>query len=336
MSFGESLISSRIIVLGTINIDHFAYVDKFPEIGESVGDASYYKDYGGKGLNIAVALKRLGLEVSLIGCVGDDSYGSEILGFLRSENIDISNIKISRGITGTAFVIVQRDGRKSIISVPGTNYSVSPHDIDQIFASSRKYDLLVVTLGINLESVKKALEISKNRGVKTILIPSPIRKISMDLLENILLLSDFIILNETEFKRIFLDTLRISTSNDLVRAIRSIKLFEDKTIIITRSEYGSVIYDRDKVYEIPSHRRSTLSIIDTTGAGDAFVAGFIYGYLCTGSLEISGILGSLNAYLKISRRGSSSAMPYINELVNALKSFNMRNILGTLHQKRCL
>ncbi|MGC9149400.1 MAG: carbohydrate kinase family protein [Sulfolobales archaeon] len=325
----------RVVVLGTINIDHFAYVERIPDVGESIGDASYYRDYGGKGLNISIALRRLGFQVSLIGCVGKDFYGKEILDFLKKEDVDVSNIKIVDSDSGIAFIIVQRDGRKAIISVPGANYFIDPNDIDHILSSMENYDMLIATLGTNLEAVKRALEISKKRNIKTLLVPSPLRKVSREFLEDIVMLSDIIILNEVEFRRIFVNTSQISLNKDPSRIIGESRILNTKTVVVTRSELGALIYSRGVVYEIPSYKNNK-SIIDTTGAGDAFTAGFIYGYLCIRDLVIAGVLGSINASLKISRKGSSSAMPYINELLNFLELLNKKTISDILSQRKCI
>ena len=326
----------RVVVLGTVNIDHFTYVERIPDVGESIGDASYHRDYGGKGLNISTALRRLGLQVSLIGCVGRDIYGREILDFLKREDIDISNIKIVDADTGAAFIIVQRDGRKAIISVPGANYFIDSSDIDRILSSIERYNMLVATLGTNIEAVRKAFDVSKKRNITTLLVPSPLRKVSRELLEDIVMLSDIIVLNEIEFKKIFVDISKISSNEDLKRSINENDVLKTRTIVITRSEFGAVIYDKGNLYEIPSYRNNKLSIIDTTGAGDAFTAGLIFGYLCARDLIIAGVIGSINASLKISRKGSSSAMPYLNELLNFLEKFDKKEILDDLSQRKCI
>ena len=153
--------SSDVLVVGSANADLFVSVDRRPGSGETVlgGDTEVLP--GGKGANTAVAAGRLGAEVALVGAVGDDSYGRLLLDSLRDADVDTELLRISERPTGIAYITVTPDGENSIIVSPGANASLTPADVDNVFAGAK---VLVVSLEVPLPTVEHAVIVNKHEA----------------------------------------------------------------------------------------------------------------------------------------------------------------------------
>src|SRR5690349_20033664 len=177
---------SKILVVGSLNADLVVQAPRFPQPGETISGNDLQIIPGGKGANQAVAAARQGASVSMVGRVGNDSFGPELIKNLKRNNIDTSGVHLDVGSsTGTATIIVDSKGQNSIVLSPGANGKVSPEDVDAIAFSD--YKLLLLQLEIPINTVLAAAQRAKESGLRVLLNPAP----ALPLPDELISLSDF-------------------------------------------------------------------------------------------------------------------------------------------------
>ena len=185
----------EIAVLGSLNMDLVTNVPTLPRIGETVAGSSFENTPGGKGANQAVAAKRLGASVSMIGQVGDDIYGMELLNYLRAEGISVENVSISHSThTGVALIGVEDSGLNSIIAVYGANMDESAAYEESIRQAVVGADVLLLQNEIPYRYNVIAAEMARKNNSVVIWDPAPVRNDSVDLAH----IATFITPNEHE------------------------------------------------------------------------------------------------------------------------------------------
>ena len=231
----------RVVVLGSLNVDHFARVARLPEPGQTVIARGYGRALGGKGFNQAVTAARQGAEVVLVGCVGDDDGGTDLLTALDQEGMTTAFVRRHATMpTGRAHITIDDRGANSIVVVPGANAGVAFPS-----AALEGASVLLAQLEVPLSVVAAAMAAARAAGLTTILNPAPARRLTEELLDNV----DYLVPNETEAERVG----DVSFTG---------------IAIVTQGEQGALVLrpgDRDRrVPAIP------VDVVDTTAAGDAF------------------------------------------------------------------
>ena len=185
----------KIFVVGSINRDLVVYVDGLPRPGETVFGNRFQQFPGGKGANQAVAASRLGGDVHLVGNVGADAFGKEMLDFLAGENIDTSEIAIlDTAPTGIALITVDSASENCIVVVSGAN--MVWHTADLARMKIERGDIVVCQFEIPLEIIESVFERAKEIGATTILNPAPIAAATERILKNV----DYLVVNEVELE----------------------------------------------------------------------------------------------------------------------------------------
>ena len=161
-----------IYVLGSINMDMVAVAPYMPKSGETLTANKYYTNAGGKGANQAVAIAKLGGNVSMIGKVGSDAYGKYMKDNLASFGVDVTHVSVAEGNSGVAIIIVV-DGDNRIILDAGANGKVTCKDAFEGLKNAKSGDILVMQLEVPLEVVTYAAKIAKEKGMTVILNPAP-------------------------------------------------------------------------------------------------------------------------------------------------------------------
>lgn len=287
----------RITVVGSINMDLVTITAKTPKKGETLIGQQFLMNPGGKGANQAVAAARLGAQVRMIGCVGDDSFGDSLIQHLHKEGVDITNVKPVTDSTGTATIVVS-DNDNSIIVVPGANLHVTADFVESkrdIIADS---DIVILQLEIPLEGVKKAVEIARENDVKIILNPAPICDLPAEVLEQVTYLTP----NEHEYESLI-----------LTMAENEIK----EKVIMTKGSKGVAYYEQGIQVEIPAYSVNTT---DTTGAGDSFNGGLACALGNGLSLKEACKYGNAVAALSTMKLGAQKGMPKKEEVEFFIKN----------------
>lgn len=301
----------NIVVVGSLNMDLIVEVDRVPKIGETIKGENMNYLIGGKGCNQAVAASRLGNKVKMIGCIGNDSFGNEILNHLEKDGVNIDSIKKVENISTGIATIFKMKYDNSIIVIPAANNYCSKELIDENIDIIKNADILITQLEIPIETVEYVLKIAKENGVKTILNPAPAREISNDILKNV----DFITPNEIEFEVILEKELK--DANELEEAMIYWQNENKSTkLIVTRGKDGSSYVEDNKVKTISTIK---VDVIDTTGAGDTFNGALAHGIsnelLINDAITFAGIAASLS----VTKFGAQTGMPKIKEIKKYLK-----------------
>lgn len=302
--------SPNIVVIGSLNVDMIVKSDKFPEKGETILGQHFSTAMGGKGANQAVALARLGAEVSLIGAIGRDDFGKKAIANLKHEGINTSFITVIDNVeTGVACVQLSANDNR-ITVIPGANFQLHPTHIDQAERILEKADAVLLQMEIPLETLTYAVKKVKKMGKIVILNPAPAVKLSKDILSHV----DFLTPNETELQ-ILADE---SIGNQGTHSNSAQQLLEMgvENIIVTLGAQGATYYTVNGVEKsFPAH---FVNVVDTTGAGDAFNGGLTYALARGKTLDEAVTLAVKVGSLAVTKLGAQEGMPTSKELKSFL------------------
>jgi len=185
----------RVLVVGSANVDFIVTVPRLPRPGETVSEGTLLVARGGKGANQAVAARRLGAEVRLIACVGEDASGRETRVALAAEGIGVEAVSASStAATGTALIVVDREGRNQIAVAPGANRTLTVADVERRVSDFTWAEIVMAPLEVPLDVVRRAMELARAHGAVTIVNPAPLPDAGLDFLT----LVDYVTPNETE------------------------------------------------------------------------------------------------------------------------------------------
>lgn len=238
----------RIVVVGSINMDLTTSVPRFPDPGETLLGTAFATAAGGKGSNQAIAAAKAGGDVTFIGAVGDDGFGTQLRSTLTEAGVDTSLLRSVNGASGIAAITVDSAAENSIIVVAGANESVTELTEDDLDAIARA-DILLCQLEIPLATVIAAVRHARDNATTVILNPSPVQDLPEDLISAV----DILIVNRTESEQLGPVTDRVAH------------------LVTTLGSGGADLRD----HETTAHADSpTVTPVDTTGAGDAFTGAF--------------------------------------------------------------
>ena len=296
----------KIVVVGSLNMDIVMEVGRIPKMGETIkGDQMSYF-IGGKGSNQSVAACRLGNEVSMIGSIGNDTFGEKIKKHLKEEGVNVDQVKVDEVAFTGAATILKTNEDNSIVIIPGANDFCDKELINQYKEIIKSADILITQLEIPIETVEYALEIAKASGVKTILNPAPAREISAEMLKNV----DIITPNETEFEIITGETYGDEKSFD--KAMIDWQEKHSTRLIVTRGKIGSSYIEDNNVI---TKKTIKVDAIDTTGAGDTFNGALAHAISHDYTMDEAITFAGIAATLSVTKFGAQTGMPTM-ELVN--------------------
>jgi len=302
---------AKITVLGSVNMDLMIRSGKLPLPGETVIADSKVENPGGKGANQAVAAARMGAAVTMIGCVGDDSFADQLLQNLQDAQINTAHItRRTDTASGVAVVMVEASGENAILVVPGANALVSLVEIEQAKQVICESDLLLMQLEVPQEIVVAATQIAREAGVRVILDPAPAPlNIQSELLQ-----VDLICPNQSEAAALLGKP--VDSIYDAVSLIEELTQLGPKQAIITMAEQGAVVFDGETVETVPPF---VVDVVDSTAAGDAFAAGLAVRLAENAALIDAVKFASAAGALAASGAGAQSAMPTREQIEILLK-----------------
>jgi ribokinase len=293
----------KITVIGSINMDLVTKTSTVPKVGETVIGESYFTIPGGKGANQAVAAARLGAEVTLIGCVGDDTFGGELKRHLAQQEVNTDYIKtISDTSTGIAAITLSK-GDNSIIVVPGANNFVTPEVVKHHEHLIAKSDIVLLQLEIPLSSVLEATELAKKHNVPVILNPAPIQNLPKDLVLQV----DYMTPNEHEQEML------LSNSELSAAELSQIK----EKCIVTQGSKGVKLYQTEEQL-IPSY---PVEAVDSTGAGDSFNGALAVSLSKGMSLQEACQFANAVGALSVTKLGAQAGMPTLEEVEKFMSAY---------------
>ncbi|SNS54026.1 ribokinase [Anaerovirgula multivorans] len=285
-------------------MDYVYTVKELPRKGETLLVETFIENPGGKGANQAVAAKRLGAEVTMIGAIGKDIVGNKLKENLEKEGINVKNVKKVDFPSGNAMITVDQNGNNTILVYPGANLHIEKEDIDRCEGIIKDNDFIILQLEISIDTVLQAAKLGKKNNKKVILNPAPAK----DLPEEIYQYIDYITPNETELTA-------MTGIEDIELAARELIKKGAKNVVVTLGEEGCYFLGKEEL-KVPSFK---VEAIDTTAAGDSFNAALAIA-LGEGK-EIEEALKFCNAVGAISttKRGAQTSLPFITEVKNFYK-----------------
>jgi ribokinase len=297
-----------IVVVGSINMDLVSIADRIPFPGETVLGNEFQLHSGGKGANQAVAVAKLAYPSILLGKIGSDAFGTELLETLAKYGVDTDEIERVDGSSGTASIVVNLEGENSIVVTPGANLQVTPDYLESKRHVLRGAGMILAQLEIPIDTIRRLAEIAEEFQVPLMLDPAPAHILDAATLSGITWFTP----NESE-------TLFYVKSKDASEEILK-QLFEAgiRNVILKRGSEGALIASANGT----RHWVEAFSVnaIDTTAAGDAFNGAFAVAWMLRKSVEECAYYAAAAAALSVTRRGAQPSLPSEKELHDFLSS----------------
>lgn len=306
MTFSEK--PAPIIVVGSANLDYLVRVATSPASGETVLAKSLVKQPGGKGANQAVAALRLGARVSLIACIGDDADGTVLLAALRGEGVDTAHVQTASAPTGLALISIDDSGQNSITVVPGANFALEVEHVRaavNVLAREAPGALVVVQGELPFEIIATSVRVAHAAGARAILNLAPYSTMPNETLA----LCDPLVVNEAEAAAMV--GWRVHDAESAARAAAEL-LETARSVVITLGPEGAFWAHA----EASGHVRTPFAanVVDTTGAGDAFVGALAVLLASGASLEEAVRVGVQAGTYAVARPGAQSSYARLADL----------------------
>lgn len=284
----------NIVVIGSSSIDLVVKTDVLPQAGETVMGNSFFTTTGGKGANQAVAAARLSNKVYMIGAVGDDENGKQIIENLEQNNVDTTFMdKIENETSGTAHITLFEDDNR-IIVVPAANNHVTPEKVLPKLERFGAGDIILMQHEIPEHTIKEVTDYAVKQDMKVILNPAPYRNIDKEIIDKV----TWITPNESESELLF--------ENGVDEALKAYP----RKLIVTKGAAGAMFYN-DSQQLVKGYKKK---VVDTTGAGDTFNGALAVALIENKPLEEAVDFANLAGSFSVTGLGAQGAMPYRKEL----------------------
>jgi ribokinase len=289
-----------VFVAGSINQDFVLNVKRRPAPGETVTDARLATHNGGKGANQSAAAALLGASVAFLGRVGDDGFGGPLVRSLADKGVDTTLVQeASDSSTGAAFITVTPDGENAITVAPGANRRLTAEDVDDASESIEEAKVLVAQMEIPPEVVLRAVEVAAS-GTRVLVNLAPPFGVPRRLLEKL----DPLVVNEHEAA--FLLGERVEGVDGALDAAPKLLSLGPGSIVVTLGEDGAVFSEGESAQHLTAPR---VEVVDTTGAGDAFVGALAAKLASDASLEDAVAYAVRAGAAAVTEAGAQGALP---------------------------
>ena len=301
----------RVAVVGSFMMDLVVQCNHLPLGGQTVVGQDFVTFVGGKGSNQAIAAARLGADVSMIGRLGADGFGDELLKNLSAEGINSQFVVRDTDMgTGVAMITVDKNGNNTIVAVPKANMSLNPDNIDQAESAIAVADILLLQLEVSLLAVQRAAEIAKANGVPVLLNPAPAHQIPVELMN----LVDIIVPNETETE--FLTGCRLTDMETIKSAARHLQAESAPTVILTLGDQGALLATAEDIQLVPSY---SVKAVDATAAGDAFCGTLAVSVARGDSWESAVNFANAAGALTVTKLGAAPSIPTREQVIELIE-----------------
>lgn len=294
-----------VIVLGSINLDVKALVASYPRHGDTATAKSITMLPGGKGSNQAVAAAKLGGKVAMLGAVGEDGAGRQMLDNLSDWSVDTQFV-MHKGNEGTGTFIVQVDqtSENTMVGTLGANDTITAAEVDTAL-DQMEAPVLLMQLETSRESVLAALKAGRRKGMYIILDPAP----ADGFFPEALAYADCVTPNQQETERI--TGIHVTDKVEAVKAAKAIAGMGPKTVIAKLGAHGSVVLHEGEIYEIDSVK---VHALDSVCAGDVFAGALAVNYAQHGDFLKAVNFANKAAAIKVSRVGNHQVFPTLADM----------------------
>jgi len=305
----------EVIGLGALNIDNIYQVEHILEDGEAVVKESGLFP-GGSAANTIYGLAKLGVNTGFTGVVGDDAEGKTLLEDFQKTGVDTRQIRVKpKTKTGSTLCLSDKPGKRSLYVVPGANNLLTMDDLDLTYINQAK--MLHLSSFAGDQQFKVLLELIDKLApsIKVSFSPGTIyASIGLEALKPILARTYTLFINESEIQQLTGKDFKAGAENCLEQGCQIVVVTLGKGASYKTVMATSYIRDAGKEYVVESSNKNITSALDTTGAGDAFAAGFLYGLIKNKELEECGRLGDITAQFSISKVGAREGLPTVDKL----------------------
>lgn len=289
-----------IVVFGSMNMDLLVRVERAPRGGETLQGRSFLTNPGGKGANQAVACARQGAGVAMVGCVGNDDFGTTLRNALAGDGIDVAQVRRVRESTGVAVVMVDDQGENRITIVPGANDLLKAQP-EALVAGQ----YLLLQCEVPMPEVVAAARIMRAQGATVVMNPAPVCRLPDELWP----LIDVIVMNEIEAAE--LAGMPVADPAGAAKAASSLRRRGPSTAIVTLGSQGVVVADAEGCRHFAAIAVRT---VDTTAAGDTFIGAMCAARAAGQSIDAAVMRGIQAATLCVTRAGAQASIPRQHEL----------------------
>ena len=303
-----------VVVVGSANVDLFFKTDTLPSPGETVVASFFTKSYGGKGANQAVTISKLGGKVKILCRIGGDESGKELLENFIQAGVDTKHvIRDPECHSGMAFITVDKQGENTIVIYAGANMKLHTSDLDGIIKEIKSAKVVVSQLEIPISTVERTAEIARKYNALFILNPAPAP--SQDI-SRILRNVDVLCPNKSEAES--MTGVTILHIDDAKKASSKLREMGIKNVVLTLGASGALLMNEKTAQHFPC---PSVSVRDTTGAGDAFVGAFAYSLALNNTIEDAVKFANIAAAISVTKNGTQSGLPTLNEIQILYESF---------------
>lgn len=293
----------KIGVVGSINMDMTVKTERIPLKGETLKGEDLKYIPGGKGANQAVAAARLGADVEMFGCVGDDSAGESLVKNLQEQGVKTEHIRTVPGIpTGLAMITVG-DRDNTVIVVAGTNNCVDIDYINEVRDAILECEIVLLQHEIPQETIEYVTDLCADNGVKVVLNPGPARPVRKEILEKVTYLTP----NEHETVILFG---KEKSFEELMKA------YPEKLVITQGSRGVSTCLKSGETVLIPARK---VNVVDTTGAGDTLNGAFTVAVTEGKNITDALVFANAAAGLSTEKFGAQGGMPTYEEVKKVME-----------------
>ena len=295
-----------ICVVGGINMDLVVQVPHIPRPGETVHGGEVARFPGGKGANQAVAARRLGASVAMVGQVGADAFGDELVQTLEAAGVESSGVRrVADRATGVAMISVASDGQNAIVVAPGANTNWDEAGVVGVERAVSGCRVLVLNLEVPPAVIARAVRAGKRGGARVILNPAPHRVGDESVFGDV----DFFVPNQVEAA--LFAGMEPYAVTDWGEAAQRLRRLGPRMVIVTLADEGAVIVDEAGPHRVPSF---PVSVVDTTAAGDAFVGGLAVALLRDAPVRDAVRFANACGALAVTRAGAQPSLPALGDV----------------------
>ncbi len=305
-------------------MDVIATTSRIPKSAQTVYGNSFHMAPGGKGANQALQCARLGADVTMMGCVGDDLFGKTLLDAPRADGVDVSHVLVREntysGIGHVTLEVTEHTAQNRIIVIPGANRTLTVEEVEWIRDEIGTYDMVLLQLEVPIEVNRAVARWARDAGVPVMLNPAP----ATDLDDELLSLVTYLTPNEQEASTETHLPLRMEEGylwkDDLQKIGQDLWNRGVEHVIITLGSIGSAVVTENEIQYIPSVHMD--HVADPTAAGDSFVAALSVALTIGLPQEEALAFASHTAAITVSRMGAMPSLPTLEEVKNLLKERN--------------
>lgn len=285
----------KIAVVGSINMDITCKTERFPKAGETIFGADLQYVPGGKGNNQAVAAARLGGDVTMFACVGDDLFGARLIDNLNQNGVNTSHIRKVEGVATGIAIITVAEKDNTIVVVSGANNCVTKQYIESVKDALVQADIILMPNEIPAETIRYVCELAQHSGKTVVFNPAPFSESVMQCIDHV----SFLTPNEHEAALLFPGETDLS----------SLLSKQQGKLIVTLGSAGAAAWMNGEILRIPARKAA---VVDTTGAGDTFNGAFCFALANDYPLEKALRFANVAASLSTEGFGAQGGMPSLD------------------------